>query len=57
MNKKVDKEFKYIKDVYLLQCICTELKDELTKIKLKYEMLELINFNLVRKEIFKNEKS
>lgn len=27
MNKKVDEEFKGIKDVYVLQCICTELKE------------------------------
>lgn len=25
MNKKVDEEFVGIKDVYVLQCICTEL--------------------------------
>ena len=27
MNKKVDEEFAGIKDVYVLQCICTELNE------------------------------
>ena len=27
MNKKVDEEFKYIHDEYMLQCTCTEMKD------------------------------
>ena len=31
MNKKVDEEFKNIHDKYLLQCICTELKDRINK--------------------------
>lgn len=31
MNKKVDKEFKFIHDEYLLQCICTEMKDKINK--------------------------
>lgn len=29
MNKKVDEEFKNINDVYVLQCICTEMKDRI----------------------------
>ena len=29
MNKKVDEEFKNIHDEYLLQCICTEMKDKI----------------------------
>ena len=29
MNKKVDEEYKDIKDVYVLQCICSELKSQL----------------------------
>lgn len=31
MNKKVDEDFKYINDVYVLQCICTEYKDLVNK--------------------------
>lgn len=31
MNKKVDEEFKYIHDEYLLQCICSEMKDKINK--------------------------
>lgn len=31
MNKKVDEEFKNIHDEYLLQCICTEMKDKIDK--------------------------
>ena len=31
MNKKVDEEYKDIKDVYILQCICSELKDRIEK--------------------------
>ena len=31
MNKKIDEEFKNIHDEYLLQCICTELKDRINK--------------------------
>lgn len=27
MNKKVDEDFKYINDVYVLQCICSEYKE------------------------------
>lgn len=33
MNKKVDNEFKSIKDIYVLQCTCTEMKDILINIK------------------------
>lgn len=29
MNKKVDEEFKYIHDEYMLQCTCTEMKDKI----------------------------
>ena len=29
MNKKVDSEFVGIKDFYVLQCMCTEMKDEI----------------------------
>lgn len=29
MNKKVDEEFIGIKDIYVLQCICTELKQRI----------------------------
>ena len=29
MNKKIDEEYKDIKDVYVLQCICSELKSQL----------------------------
>ena len=29
MNKKVDEEYEGIKDVYILQCICSELKQQL----------------------------
>lgn len=32
MNKKVSKQFKDIKDIYLLQCICTEQNDEIEKL-------------------------
>ncbi len=31
MNKKIDEEYKDIKDVYILQCICSELKDRIEK--------------------------
>ena len=33
MNKKVNEKFKGIRNVYLLQCICTELLDENEKLK------------------------
>ena len=29
MNKKVDDKFIGIKDIYVLQCICSELKEQL----------------------------
>lgn len=64
MRKKVDDEFKYIKDIYILQFFCTELKDELielkdelTKIKTENEILHRFISHFVRKGLFDNEKS
>lgn len=42
MNKKVDEEFKNIEDVYLLQCICTEMKDTINSvIDLAYQYAQI----------------
>ena len=32
MNKKVSEQFKTIKDIYLLQCICTEQDEEIERL-------------------------
>lgn len=37
MNKKVDEEFKYIHDEYLLQCTCTEMKDKINNLQSKID--------------------
>ena len=42
MNKKVDEEFKYIHDEYLLQCICIEMKDKINSaIDLAYQYAQI----------------
>ena len=42
MNKKVDEEFKNIHDEYLLQCICTEMKDIINNaIDLAYQYAQI----------------
>ena len=33
MNKKVSEQFKDIKDIYLLQCICTEQDEEIERLQ------------------------
>lgn len=41
-NKKVDKEFKYIHDEYLLQCMCTEMKNKINNvIDLAYQYAQI----------------
>ena len=37
MNKKVDEEFKYIHDEYMLQCTCTEMKDKINNLQSKID--------------------
>lgn len=37
MNKKVDEEFKYIHDEYILQCTCTEMKDKINNLQSKID--------------------
>lgn len=53
MNKKVDEEFKGIKDVYILQCICTELKELCNK----YEEEHNTTFKEWQKDIQANKKA
>lgn len=53
MNKKVDEEFKGIKDVYVLQCICTELKELCNK----YEEEHNTTFKEWQKNIQANKKA
>lgn len=58
MNKKIDEEFKNIHDEYLLQCICTEMKDKIIKLKdekkqLKEWLENLIQDNNDRYELYK----
>ena len=48
MNKKVDEEFKNIHDEYLLQCICTEMKDEIIKLKNEKQQLKEWLENLIQ---------
>lgn len=60
MNKKVDDEFKYIHDVYMLQCTCTEMKDKIIKLEQEKEQLkvwlnDLINKNNDIYELYKND--
>ena len=60
MNKKVDDEFKYIHDVYMLQCTCTEMKDKIIKLEKEKEQLkvwlnDLINKNNDIYELYKND--
>ena len=60
MNKKVDDEFKYIHDVYMLQCTCTEMKDKIIKLEQEKEQLkvwlnDLINKNNDINELYKND--
>lgn len=53
MNKEVDEEFKNIEDNYLLQCICTELKDKI-KNAIKYiETHKVDGFNWYREKMMK----
>lgn len=37
MNKKVDEEFKYVHDEYILQCTCTEMKDKINNLQSKID--------------------
>lgn len=53
MNKKVDEEFKGIKDVYVLQCICTELKELCNK----YEEEHNTTFKEWQKDIQANKRA
>lgn len=53
MNKKVNEEFKGIKDVYVLQCICTELKELCNK----YEEEHNTTFKEWQKDIQANRKA
>lgn len=53
MNKKVDEEFKNINDVYVLQCICTELKELCDK----YEEEHNTTFKEWQKNIQANKKA
>ena len=51
MNKKVDENFIGIKDVYALQCICTELKKQLQqKEKSINKAIKLLNKYRNRKD-------
>lgn len=46
MNKKVDEEFKYVHDEYILQCTCTEMKDKINNLQSKIDKAnELIEEN------------
>ena len=54
MNKKVDSEFVGIKDFYVLQCMCTEMKDEIlflrnenVDLKEKNKILDVCNVALI----------
>lgn len=53
MNKKVDEEYKGIKDVYALQCICTELKSQLQQ---KENIIKEVRDNLENSIKSINEK-
>ena len=64
MNEKVDEEYKGIKDVYVLQCICSELEDRIekyrhlfktTKIEEKDKEIERLNNIINELEEFKEE--
>lgn len=50
MNKKVDDEFVGIKDVYTLQCICTELKETIHKKEAMYDSFA-VDYRLAQEEI------
>ena len=52
-NKKVDEEFKGINDVYVLQCMCTELKELCDK----YEEEHNTTFKEWQKDIQANKKA
>ncbi len=43
MNKKVDEEFKNTHDEYLLQCICTEMKNKINNVINKINQYEIIS--------------
>lgn len=60
MNKKVDEEFKYIHDEYILQCTCTEMKDKIIKLEqekkqLKVWLNDLIDKNNDIYELYKDD--
>lgn len=58
MNKKVSEQFKDIKDIYLLQCICTEQDEEIERLKElcdKYEEEHKTTFETWQKDIKENE--
>lgn len=60
MNKKIDEEFKNIHDEYLLQCICTEMKDKIIKLKKEKEQLKVWLKDLIDKnndiyQLYKND--
>ena len=46
MNRKVSKQFEDIKDIYLLQCICTEQNDEIERLQDMDKILRNENINL-----------
>ena len=54
MNKKVDSEFDGIKDFYVLQCMCTNMKEqilslrkEIDNLKGKNQVLDVCNVALI----------
>lgn len=51
MNKEVDEEFENIEDNYLLQCICTELKDNIQNAIKYIEIHKVEGFNWYREKI------
>lgn len=60
MNKKVDEEFKYIHDEYVLQCACTEMKDKIIKLEQEKEQLKVWLNDLIDKnndiyELYKDD--
>lgn len=60
MNKKIDEEFKYIHDEYILQCTCTEMKNKIIKLEqekkqLKVWLNDLIDKNNDIYELYKDD--
>lgn len=58
MIKKVDEQFSSIKDIYVLQCICTELNDKFKNI-VEYisENIRLNEVKILSENCLENKKS